>query len=99
VALARANRGADTPGVSDSASRGPFVAGATSRRVTGRFVGGDRLDKNGQVTIVPLALEPAIVALTILKDRTGQSVSGAKFVAANAIVTTSGDNKARLWGK
>jgi hypothetical protein len=55
---------------------------------------------NGQVSIVPISLDrPNLRPLIILKDNSGQSIAGAKFVGLNALVTTSGDNNARLWKK
>jgi WD40 repeat protein len=54
----------------------------------------------GHVVIVPVSLDsPNLPALTILQDNSGQSVSGAKFVGRNSLVTTSGDNNARLWSR
>jgi hypothetical protein len=53
---------------------------------------------NGQVTIVPVSLDaPRLSPLTILKDNSRQNVAGAKFVGSDALVSTSGDNNARLW--
>jgi hypothetical protein len=52
----------------------------------------------GQVYIVPISLDGGkLRPLTILKDRSGQSIAGAQFVGRDALVTTSGDNNARLW--
>ena len=55
---------------------------------------------NGQVTIVPISLDaPRLTPLIVLKDNSGQSIAGAKFVGRDALVTMSGDNNARLWKK
>ncbi len=54
----------------------------------------------GQVLIVPIALDGGdLRPLTILKDKSAQSISGAQFVGGDALVSTSGDNNARLWRK
>jgi tRNA A-37 threonylcarbamoyl transferase component Bud32 len=55
----------------------------------------------GQVMIVPILVEEhaKLRPLTILKDNSGQSISGATFVGRDSLVTTSGDNNARLWKK
>ena len=53
---------------------------------------------NGQVSIVRVSLDaPNLRPLIVLKDNSGQSISGAKFVGRDSLVTTSGDNNARLW--
>ena len=55
----------------------------------------------GQVMIVPILVEEhaKLRPVTILRDNSGQSISGATFVGRDALVTTSGDNNARLWKK
>jgi hypothetical protein len=57
---------------------------------------------NGQVTIVPVSTETLVAPfqlnpVIILKDNSRQNVAGAKFVGRDALVSTSGDNNARLW--
>lgn len=63
----------------------------------GRF-GAIGATNTGQVTLVPITLgQTDLRPITILKDRSGQSIGGASFVDGGALVTISGDNNARLW--
>lgn len=63
----------------------------------GRF-GAVGATNTGQVTLVPITLgQTDLRPITILKDRSGQSIGGANFVDGGALVTISGDNNARLW--
>ncbi len=53
---------------------------------------------NGEIKIVQISLKQ-VNPLTTLKDHSGQSVTGAVFVGSNNLVSVSGDNNARLWGR
>ena len=52
----------------------------------------------GEIRIVPISLEN-LRPIAVLKDNSGQSVMGAKFAGEGSLVSISGDNNARLWGK
>lgn len=53
---------------------------------------------NGRTYIVSVSLEN-FKLLKIFEDHSGQSVMGAEFAKNNTLITASGDNNVRLWGK